>query len=141
MCINLFQFYKRIHLTEFLQALKISLLLYVLASKAPVWAAMAVSEHTQDLSLWKALIHFPLVWHHSWSGSCWETEPCNLKWLKSKKYKASLIIIISGWNNLYVLKSQSIQVFIWNPTELQFLYFLIWNTIILIPLYLHWNVS
>lgn len=48
MCINLFQFYKRIHPSEFLQALKISLLLYVLASTAPAGAAMAVSEHTQD---------------------------------------------------------------------------------------------
>lgn len=37
--------------SESLQALKISLLLDVLASEAPALAAVAVSEHTQELSL------------------------------------------------------------------------------------------
>lgn len=69
MGINLFQFYKRIHLTEFLQALKIPLLQDVLASKAPAGAAMAAGEHSQGLSLWKAPIHFALLGHH------WAMQP------------------------------------------------------------------
>lgn len=92
--------------SESLQALKISLLLDVLASEAPALAAVAVSEHTQELSLWNSLctLHccdIPLglgaaerlrLSHRTWSD------------LKAKKTKASLIIIIQGWNNLYLFE-------------------------------------
>lgn len=55
--------------SEFLQALKIPLLQDVLVSKAPAGTAMAAGEHSQDLSLWRAPIHFALLWHH------WAMQP------------------------------------------------------------------
>lgn len=103
MCINIFQFYKRIHLNNFqlLQALKISLLLYVLASKAPAWIAMSVNEHTQDLKPLSERHRFTWHWYYIILGlraaeRQGETEPRNLKWLKSKKIRQAQLQSVKG---------------------------------------------